>query len=119
MTQLMRVVAVLGMLGGLGFGSASVVRAHEGHTHTVMGVVWKVTPEQVEVRTKDGKTATILITDRTAISRGKTLAHLSDVVPGVRVVVEVGTGSKPLTATRITLGVAAPSAKVPSARSRS
>lgn len=92
----------------LGFGLANTAFAHEGHSHTVMGVVWKVTSERLEVKTKDGKTETIVITDKTAISRGKTATDLSDVVPGARVVVDVGTGKKPLTARAIKVGVVEP-----------
>lgn len=94
--------------GVLMLGLAGVASAHDGHTHTVMGVVWKVTSERLDVKTKDGKTEAILITDRTAVSKGKTAADLSDVVPGARVVVDVGTGKKPLTARGIKLGVVEP-----------
>jgi hypothetical protein len=95
----------------VGLAMVGTGMAHEGHTHTVMGVVWKAGSEQIEVKTKDGKTETILITDRTAVAKGKTVADLSDLVPGARVVVDVGTGKKPLTARVIRLGVAEPTAK--------
>ncbi|MGE0393411.1 MAG: hypothetical protein AB7I25_07880 [Vicinamibacterales bacterium] len=108
MKTLMRVAIAVTALGAAMVGTGL---AHDGHTHTVMGVVWKAGAEQIEVKTKDGKTETILITDKTAVSRGKTAADLSDVVPGARVVVDVGTGKKPLTARSIKVGVVEPGAK--------
>jgi len=106
MIAFMRMMMVAGLLVLAGFASA-----HDGHTHTVMGVVWKVSSEQLEVKTKDGKTETIRITDKTAVSRGKDLASFSSLKPGERVVVDVGEGKKPLTAKGIKVGVTEPTQK--------
>lgn len=95
----------------VGFGLVGTSLAHEGHTHTVMGVVWKIGADQVEVKVKDGKTETIRVTDTTSVSRGKELASFASLKPGERVVVDVGTGKKPLTARSIKVGVSEPAKK--------
>ena len=105
MNRLIYVVLVIGVLG---LGPASAVRAHEGHTHSVMGTVLKVSPGQVEIQTKDGKAETVVLTNKTAVTRDKAPAKLGDVAVGDRVVIDVGTGSKPLKARSIRLGTAAP-----------
>lgn len=106
-TSLMAVVLAMSL------GVATGVSAHEGHTHTIMGTVVKVNPGQVEVQTKDGKAETVVITNKTAVTRDKVPARLADVAAGVRVVIDVGNGSKPLKARSIRLGTAAPE-KAPS-----
>ena len=90
----------------LGLGPGSAVGAHEGHAHSVMGTVLKVSPGQVEIQTKDGKVETVVLTHKTAVTREKAPAKLADVAVGDRVVIDVGTGSKPLTARGIKLGAA-------------
>lgn len=91
----------------MSLGVATGVSAHEGHTHTVMGTVVKVSPGQVEIQTKDGKAETVVLTNRTTVTRDKTPAKLADVAAGDRVVIDVGNGSKPLKARSIKLGAAA------------
>ncbi len=104
MNRLTHIALVIGVLG---LGLASVVRAHEGHAHSVMGTVLKVSPGQVEIQTKDGKTETVVLTHKTAVTRDKAPAKLADVAVGDRVVIDVGTGSKPLKARSIRLGAEA------------
>lgn len=93
-----------------GLAPVATLRAHEGHTHTVMGTVSKVADGQLEVKTPAGKVETIVTTAKTAVTRGKDAATLKDVAAGQRVVVDVGDGKTPLTARGIKLGVAAPAA---------
>ncbi|MEQ1896818.1 MAG: hypothetical protein ABL971_05445 [Vicinamibacterales bacterium] len=106
-TSLMAVVLAMSL------GVATGVSAHEGHTHTVMGTVVKVSPGQIEVQTKDGKAETVVLTNKTVVTRDKVPAKLADVAVGDRLVIDVGTGSKPLKARSIKLGPAAPEKAAP------
>lgn len=106
-TSLMAVVLAMSL------GVATGVSAHEGHTHTLMGTVLKVSPGQVEIQTKDGKAETVVLTNKTAVTRDKAPVKLGDVAVGDRVVIDVGTGSKPLKARSIRLGTAVPEMPVP------
>ena len=99
-----RVMAVVLMMS---LGVTTGVSAHEGHAHAVMGTVVKVSPGQIEIQTKDGKAETVVLTNKTAVTRDKAPATLADVAVGDRVVIDVGTGSKPLKARSIRLGTAA------------
>ena len=79
-------------------------RAHEGHAHKVMGTITQLHENHLEVRTKDGKTVTITLNEKTSILRGKQKAELDALKPGERVVVDVGSGKTPLTAREVKLG---------------
>jgi hypothetical protein len=79
-------------------------RAHEGHTHKVMGTVAQRHDNQLEVKTTDGKTVTIVVNEKTVVLRGKTKLDLSAVKAGERVVVNIGDGKAPVTAREIKLG---------------
>ena len=102
-----RLIYVALILGVLGLGPASAMRAHEGHTHSVMGTVLKVSPGQLEIQTKDGKVETVVLTHKTVVTRDKAPAKVADVAVGNRVVIDVGAGTKPLTAVGIKLGAGA------------
>jgi hypothetical protein len=78
--------------------------AHEGHTHKVMGTVAMVHENHLQVQTKDGKTVTITMNEKTKILRGKQKAAVADLLTGTRVVVDVGDGKEPLVARAVTLG---------------
>jgi hypothetical protein len=86
-------------------------RAHEGHAHKVMGTIATRQDNHLEVRTKDGKTVTITLNEKTSIVRGKEKADLEALKPGERVVVDVGNGKAPMTAREVKLGAAADAAK--------
>ncbi len=88
-----------------------IVRAHEGHEHKVMGTVTMRHDQQLEVKTTDGKTVTIVLNDKTAVLRGKTKLDLTAVKQGDRVVVDLGDGKEPMTAKEIKLGEVAAVAK--------
>jgi hypothetical protein len=81
-------------------------RAHEGHAHKVMGTITMRHDNHLEVRTKDGKTVTITLNEKTSIVRGKQKADLEALKPGERVVVDVGNGKAPMTARAVKLGAA-------------
>ena len=87
------------------------VGAHEGHAHKVMGTIAARHDNHLEVRTKDGKTVTITLNEKTAIVRGKEKANLDALQPGERVVVDVGNGKAPMTARHVRVGTVAAAAK--------
>ncbi len=101
MNRLIHIALVIGVLG---LGPGSAVGAHEGHAHSVMGTVLKVSPGQIEIQTKDGKAETVVLTHKTVVTRDKAPAKVADVAVGDRVVIDVGAGKKPLTALGIKLG---------------
>ena len=86
-------------------------RAHEGHAHKVMGTITMRHENHLEVRTKDGKTVTITLNEKTSIVRGKEKANVDALQPGERVVVDVGNGKAPMTAREVKLGARADTAK--------
>lgn len=93
---------------------SSPVLAHEGHTHTVMGIVSSlVGATQLVVKTTEGKDVTITLNDKTTVTRGSGKLTLKDVAVGQRVVVDVGTGKTPLLARGIKLGAVAAAAAKP------
>ncbi len=67
--------------------SSPNIQAHEGHAHKMMGTVSTRQGNQLEVKSMDGKTATVTLDDKTKILRGKTKASAQDINPGDRVVV--------------------------------
>jgi hypothetical protein len=87
------------------------VRAHEGHTHTIMGTVTGRDAQSLQVKTPGGEVLSIAITDKTTVVRGKQKAAIADVQKGSRVVVEIGNGEDPLMAGEIRLGAAPAAAK--------
>ena len=89
----------------------AVARAHEGHTHKVMGTVSSVAGDHVMVKTTDGKTVMVMLDNKTAITRGKTKLDRAAVKAGERVVVE-GTEEKEMVmAKTVKLGEVAAAAK--------
>ena len=99
MTRRMVIVAALTLVLGV-----AAAWAHEGHTHKVMGTVSMVHENHLMVQTKDGKTVTITLNEKTSILRGKQKAAVTDLQTGSRVVVDVGDGKEPLVARSVTLG---------------
>jgi hypothetical protein len=100
------------LTGLLAWPLTVTVAAHEGHGHKIMGTVSALHEKHLVVRTKNGKTETILLTEATKILRGKTRLRIADVKTGDRVVVNVGAGRPPLTATEVLVGAAsAPAGK--------
>ena len=49
----------------------TVARAHEGHVHNALGTISSVQSEQVALTTRDGKTLTVVLNKKTAVTRGK------------------------------------------------
>ena len=63
------------------------VRAHEGHVHKVMGTVTTVGKPRLIVKATNGKSATIMLNEKTTILRGKAKATVDEIKPGERIVV--------------------------------
>jgi hypothetical protein len=72
----------------------------------VMGTIAARHENHLEVRTKDGKTVTITLNEKTSVVRGKEKSSLEALKPGERVVVDVGNGKAPMTAREVKLGAA-------------
>ena len=87
-------------------------RAHEGHTHKVMGTISSIDGKNLTVKTTDGKTVTVVLGAKTKITQGKKTVEATVLKVGDRLVAE-GTEEKAvLTATTVRLGeVPAPTAK--------
>ncbi|HEX7190592.1 MAG TPA: hypothetical protein VF381_03365 [Thermoanaerobaculia bacterium] len=67
--------------------------AHAGHHH-VFGTVKQLTGDALLVHTKEGTDATISLTKETVYKRGDAAATRADLVPGVRVVIDMTTDGK-------------------------
>ena len=101
-------IAGLGLVAALTLPVAAF--AHGGHTHKVLGTVSSVNGEHVDVKGTDGKTVTIMLNTKTAITRGKTKLDATALKVGERVAVDYTQDSKKMNmATAVKL--AAPSAQ--------
>lgn len=81
-------------------------RAHEGHAHKVMGTLAARHDNHLEIKTKEGKTVTVVLNEKTTFVRGKAKADGKTLNVGERVVVDVE-GKETLTAKTVRLGGAA------------
>jgi hypothetical protein len=77
---------------------ATPVFAHPGHDHKIMGTIAAINGDSVTVKTTKGQERTFAITEKTTILRGKQAGARTDLVVGLRVVVNVGDGHEPLKA---------------------
>ena len=66
----------------------AAAHAHGGHTHKVMGTVSSVKGTQVDVKGTDGKTVTVTLEAKTAITRGTTKLDASALKTGERVSID-------------------------------
>lgn len=80
--------------------------AHDGHAHKIMGTVTGRHDADLQVKTTAGETVSIVINDKTRVTRQKKRVDLSEVLVGRRVVVDVGNGKQPLIARTIEVGAA-------------
>jgi len=62
--------------------------AHGAHVHKTMGTVSAVRGNQVEIKTTDGKTVTIVLRDKTTVTRGTTKLTAAAIRAGERVSVD-------------------------------
>jgi hypothetical protein len=108
--MLKKSIAAIALAGALVIPAAA--RAHEGHTHKVMGTVSSIDGKNVVVKTTDGKTVTVVLGAKTKITQGKKTVEGTALKVGDRLVAE-GTEDKAiLMATTVRLGeVPAPTVK--------
>ena len=90
------------LLAALGLATAGL--AHEGHMHKALGTIVSVQGEKVEIKTTDGKPLTLVLDNKTAITRGKDKLEITALKAGDRVSVEYMEAKKILTAHSIKLG---------------
>ena len=79
-------------------------RAHEGHTHKVMGTIAAIDGPNWTVKTTDGKTVKVVVTGKTTLTRGQAKLNAAAVKVGERVVVEGAEAKAVVTAKTVKLG---------------
>lgn len=83
-----------------------VARAHEGHTHKVMGTISSVQGNHLEVKTTDGKAVMVMLDAKTTITRGKTKLDATALKTGERVSIDATEEKAMMMAQAIKLGAA-------------
>ena len=79
----MRVAFVAVLLALL---AVPLVRAHEGHKHTLMGTIASVQAGSLDIKATTGKTASVVLDEKTNILRGTSRVKVTDLKVGERVV---------------------------------
>ena len=82
--------------------------AHEGHMHKVLGTVTSVQGQHVALKTTAGKEMTVMLDNKTAVTRGTTKLDASAVKVGERVSVDYMEEKGMMMAHAVKLGAAAP-----------
>jgi hypothetical protein len=103
-TRALRSILALSLAVGL-FALAAPVFAHGGFDH-VMGTVVKVANNVLTVKTTKGN-VDVKLDDKTEITKNSQKAQVSDLTPGVRVVVDIPEGNKEMLAHSVKIGAAA------------
>jgi hypothetical protein len=106
-----RATFVLMALFTVTVASGSVLRAHEGHDHTIMGTVTMAAADHVMLKDTEGKDVTVKVTKDTKV-KSKPVLKVEDIKAGTRVVI-TATQAKDMsfTAETIQVGVATAAAK--------
>jgi hypothetical protein len=81
-----------------------LVEAHEGHKHVAMGTVERVEKARLDVKDKDDKALSFVLTAKTAVFRGEAVSTAASVKPGERVVAEFEEAGGVKTALTLRLG---------------
>lgn len=105
-----RIATTALVLFALAIASGSIVLAHEGHDHKVMGTITMAAADHVMLKTTDGKDVTILLTKDTKVTKDKAAMKAADIKVGTRVVVTAITEKDQMKAKAIQLGAEAKSA---------
>jgi hypothetical protein len=66
--------------------AAPAVGAHEGHAHKIMGTIASVRADRLDIKATDGKTASVVLNDKTKILRGTESVKTKDLKIGERIV---------------------------------
>ena len=102
------IVAVLVMTA---LAIPTIGHAHEGHLHKALGTIASVQGDHVEIRTNDGKSITVMLNNKTAVTRGKEKLDATALKVGDRVSVEYMEEKKMMMAHAIKLGTTTQAAK--------
>ena len=102
-----RVTTALIALFTLAIASGSIVLAHDGHDHKVMGTITMAMADHVMLKTTDGKDVTIQVTKDTKVTKDKQTMKAQDIPVGARVVVTAIEEKEQMKAKEIQVGVAA------------
>ena len=70
----------------VGLVSSSVVRAHEGHDHKIMGTVTMAAADHVMLKDKDGKDVTVRVSNETRVKSTPAM-KVEEIKAGTRVVI--------------------------------
>lgn len=106
-----RATMALMALFTLTLASSTVVWAHEGHDHKIMGTITMATADHVMLKDKDGKDLTVQVTKDTKV-KSKPAMKVEEIKVGTRVVVTATMEKdKSLKARIIEVGVAPAAAK--------
>jgi hypothetical protein len=92
-------------------GLGTVVRAHEGHDHKIMGTVTMAAADHVMLKDKDGKDVTVKVTKDTKVKSTPAL-KVEEIKAGTRIVITATQAKdKSFTAKAIEVGVATAATK--------
>lgn len=83
---------------------AEVHESHEGHKHVAIGTVERVEKARLDVRDKDDKAFSFVLTAKTVVFRGETPSTAGTVKPGERVAVDFEETGDVKTALTLRLG---------------
>ena len=86
MTMALAAVFTLALVFG------SVVRAHEGHDHKIMGTVTMAAADHVMLKDTDGKDVTVKVNKDTKV-KAKTTVKVEEIKAGTRVVITAAAAS--------------------------
>ena len=104
LNMVQRIILGLIVLIILTVATSSVVVAHEGHDHKIMGTVTMATADHVMLKDRDGKDVTVKVTKDTKI-KAKPAMKVEEIKAGTRVVVTaVQEKDKSFTAKSIQVG---------------
>jgi phosphopantetheine adenylyltransferase len=85
-------------------GATSLVLAHEGHDHKLMGTVTMAANDRVMLKDKDGKDVIVKVTKDTTV-KAKPAMKVEQIKPGTRVVITaIEEKDKSMTAKAIEVG---------------
>jgi len=91
----------------------AAARAHDGHTHKVMGTITAIDGNHLTVKTTDGKSAMVMLDAKTKITQGKAPVSASALKVGVRIVAEGADNKGMLTAASLQVGTVPATASKP------
>ena len=104
LNMVQRITLGLIVLISLTVATSSVVVAHEGHDHKIMGTVTMATADHLMLKDRDGKDVTVKVTKDTKI-KAKPAMKVEEIKAGTRVVVTaVQEKDKSFTAKSIQVG---------------